>query len=169
MSDAERKDDAASFKVIDRRRFAADGTERDIETEEVRTVPQPEPAASPRSARPQPAAVSSQAAPPSEGSFEAQLGMPTGEPYEHEHSELLEPSFSTLVLSLSTQALMFLGEIPEGPEKVAERDLEAARNIIDLLGVLQRKTAGNLDASESSLLERILYDLRMRFVELARK
>jgi hypothetical protein len=48
------------------------------------------------------------------------------------------------------------------------RDLPAARSIIDLLAVLQRKTQGNLDAAEAALFDRILYDLRMRFVEISR-
>jgi hypothetical protein len=71
-------------------------------------------------------------------------------------------------MSLSTQALMCLGEIPEVMGQPPQRDMAAARSVIDLLGVLERKTHGNLDAGEAALLERILYDLRMRFVELSK-
>ncbi|MEW6273348.1 MAG: DUF1844 domain-containing protein [Thermodesulfobacteriota bacterium] len=92
--------------------------------------------------------------------------MPTGAPYEP--SGLPEPSFATLLISLSTQALMYLGEIPDLEGGDARKDLGAARNIIDLLAVLERKTTGNLDADEAALLERILYDLRMRFVAISR-
>jgi hypothetical protein len=47
-------------------------------------------------------------------------------------------------------------------------NLDAARQIIDILAILKEKTAGNLDAAESALLENALYDLRMRYVDRAR-
>jgi hypothetical protein len=72
-------------------------------------------------------------------------------------------------LSLSTQALFTLGEIAESPDAEPQIDLLAGKQLIDLLGVLQEKTSGNLDAGESELMERILYDLRLRFVEIARR
>ena len=81
---------------------------------------------------------------------------------------LEEPTISTLMLSLSTQALMLLGEIPDVTSGRPMRDLRAARSIIDLLAVLEQKTRGNLDTAEVVLLERILFDLRMRFVEISR-
>jgi len=93
--------------------------------------------------------------------------MTHGEPYGEEPIPI-EPTFSTLVMSLSTQALMCLGEIPEVMGQPPMRDMGAAKSVIDLLGVLQSKTRGNLDAGETALLERILYDLRMRFVELSK-
>jgi len=77
-------------------------------------------------------------------------------------------SFSTFVLGLSAQALMHLGEV-EHPEKGKHgRDLPAAKHVIDILGVLEAKTAGNLDTAEQSLMESMLYDLRMRYVALTR-
>ena len=79
-----------------------------------------------------------------------------------------EANIGTLFLSLSTQALMHLGEIPDLATGESARDLRTARTIIDLLAVLEQKTKGNLDASEAVLLERILFDLRMRFVEISR-
>ena len=81
----------------------------------------------------------------------------------------LEPvTFSTFVLGLSTQALLHLGEI-EGPlAGKVERDLGAAKDIIDVLGVLREKTRNNLDQAEERLLDSILYDLRMRYVALSR-
>jgi hypothetical protein len=81
----------------------------------------------------------------------------------------LEPvTFSTFVLGLSTQALLHLGEI-EGPlAGKVERDLGAAKDIIDVLGVLREKTRNNLEQAEERLLDSILYDLRMRYVALSR-
>ena len=49
-----------------------------------------------------------------------------------------------------------------------ERDLGAARHVIDILGILQAKTKNNLEQAEERLLEAVLYDLRMRYVELVR-
>lgn len=75
---------------------------------------------------------------------------------------LREMTFSTHLISLNAMALMHLGEM----EGVAddERDLEAAQHVIDTLVVLREKTAGNLTAEESSLLDAILYDLRMKYL-----
>jgi len=77
-------------------------------------------------------------------------------------------SFSTLVLGLSTQALMHLGEVEHPVTGQRERDLPAAKHVIDVLGVLSAKTAGNLDSAEQALVESVLYDLRMRYVDLVR-
>jgi len=77
----------------------------------------------------------------------------------------LEINFSTFVISLSTQALAHLGEIPDPIHNTVAKDLAAAREMIDILGMLREKTKGNLDRSEQALLDNILYDLRMRFVQ----
>lgn len=72
--------------------------------------------------------------------------------------------FSTFILSLSTSAMIHLGDAPT-PEGQIERDLQLARQVIDMLGMLQEKTRGNLTADEDKLLEQVLYDLRLRFVQ----
>lgn len=79
-----------------------------------------------------------------------------------------EMNFTTFVMGLSTQALMHLGEIVD-PESPHGPDLSAAKQMIDLLGVLREKTTGNLEPAEEQLLSTILYDLRMRYVEVSRK
>jgi len=151
--------DAPAFRVIDRRRFAPDGSERseDEPREQAPEAPPPD------------AAAASHAVPP-RPEREPELATPTGAPYEGDAGAPMEPTFGTLLISLSTQALMYLGEmeIPGLEGEGARKDLPAARNIIDLLAVLERKTAGNLDADEAALLEQILYDLRMRFVAISR-
>jgi hypothetical protein len=83
--------------------------------------------------------------------------------------EPIEITLSTFVMSLSTQALMCLGEIPNPSTDKVETDLDAVREFIDILSMLQEKTRGNVDAAEARLFEKVLYDLRMRFVEKARK
>jgi len=77
-------------------------------------------------------------------------------------------TFSTFVLGLSTQALLHLGEIPNPMTRALEPDLGAAKHVIDILGILQEKTRSNLEPGEESLLDSVLYDLRMRYVELVR-
>lgn len=156
----------ASFRVIDRRRFSADGSERGPDEPAKEPAREPAPSAvreSPVGAEPAGSAATHPADEPQAG-----LGQPEGEAYGDERFLPMEPTFSTLLMSLSTQALMCLGEIPEVAGQPPQRDLAAARSVIDLIGVLEEKTRGNLDAGESALLERILYDLRMRFVELSR-
>ena len=77
--------------------------------------------------------------------------------------------FSTFVLSLSHSALMHLGEAPHPEDGKVEKSLALARQTIDLIGLLEEKTKGNLTGDEERLLHQILYDLRMRYVELEKK
>jgi len=73
--------------------------------------------------------------------------------------------FATFILSLSHSALLHLGEAPH-PEDDAHRvSLPLAKQTIDLLGLLEEKTKGNLTGEEERLITQILFDLRMRYVE----
>lgn len=76
-----------------------------------------------------------------------------------------EINFSNFILSLSTSALLNLGEIPDPVSKEKKEDLDMAKQTIDVLGVIQEKTKGNLTKEEDSLMENLLYDLRMRYVK----
>ena len=82
---------------------------------------------------------------------------------------LPEINFSTFVISLSTQALMHLGEIANPLSGQEERDVSVAKQMIDIVGMLQEKTRGNLTEGEAKLIEDILFDLRMRYVEAVKK
>jgi hypothetical protein len=73
--------------------------------------------------------------------------------------------FSTFVLSLSHSALMHLGEAPSPETGEIEQNLTLARQTIDLVGMLEEKTKGNLTGDEERLIGQILFDLRMRYVE----
>jgi Domain of unknown function (DUF1844) len=78
-------------------------------------------------------------------------------------------TFTTFVLSLAHTAAIHFGDLPPaGSEAPAEADLAAASQMIDILALLEEKTRGNLTAEERSVLEQVLYELRMRFVEGAR-
>jgi hypothetical protein len=76
--------------------------------------------------------------------------------------------FATFLLSLSHSALMHLGEAPNPETGKVEQSLGMARQTIDLISMLEEKTKGNLTGDEERLLGQILYDLRMRYVELSK-
>ena len=77
--------------------------------------------------------------------------------------------FTTFVLSLSHSALLHLGDAPHPLDEKSEIDLPMARQTIDLLALIQEKTHGNLTGAEEQALTQALYDLRLRFVEVAQK
>ena len=85
-------------------------------------------------------------------------------PEGQEEAPLPEINFSNFIFSLSTSALIQLGEIPDPINNQTSKNLAMAKQTIDILGMLQEKTKGNLTDDEESLIENILYDLRMRFV-----
>jgi hypothetical protein len=75
-------------------------------------------------------------------------------------------SFTTLVNSIVTQALLYLGELaPQGQEPMLNLDL--AKHQIDTLGVLEEKTRGNLTDEELHALDSAMYEVRMRYVNVA--
>lgn len=144
MGKDEEEQSSRGFKVADRRRFVDDAApEADAMGEDASTK---EPAGAEPSAEAAAAAAADEA------------GMPP----------MHEINFSTFVMGLSTQALMHLGEIPD-PDAPHAPDLSAAKQMIDLLGILRDKTTGNLEPAEEQLLSSMLYDLRMRYVEVSRK
>jgi len=73
-------------------------------------------------------------------------------------------SFSILVTTLSTQALLALGHFQDPGKGEISRDQEQAKHLIDLLQVIEDKTRGNLTADEQQLLENVLHELRLAFV-----
>jgi hypothetical protein len=73
--------------------------------------------------------------------------------------------FSTHVLSLASTALIALGKMPTPDGQPLPLDLETARHLIDVLGMLQQKTQGNLDEAEQKLLGSLIYDLRVAYVD----
>lgn len=143
MSSEEDKQEKRGFKVEDRRRFSDTGDARPGDDE----------------ATPQSATVSEQTA--------AAAGLASVGAARRETLPI-ELNFSTFVLSLSTQALAHLGEIPDPIQRQMVVDLSAAKHMIDILGILNDKTKGNLDQAESELLTSALYDLRIKYVERVR-
>lgn len=160
MGKDEEEQSSRGFKVSDRRRFVDDA------------APDPEPAVA---AAPSPPDPAPRRDPHDHAGHDH--GHHHGHDHAHDHAhdhgdhahghQHQEINFTTFVMGLSTQALMHLGEIVE-PGAPQTPDLPAAKQMIDLLGVLREKTTGNLDAAEEQLLASMLYDLRMRYVEVSR-
>jgi hypothetical protein len=78
-------------------------------------------------------------------------------------------SFTAFVLSLASTAAVHFGDLPD-PESGApmEPNLDGAAQMIEILGLLEQKTRGNLTAEERQILDQVLYELRMRFVDATR-
>ncbi|MDR2339153.1 MAG: DUF1844 domain-containing protein [Deltaproteobacteria bacterium] len=78
-------------------------------------------------------------------------------------------SFATLVVGLGTSALLNMGETSHPDQHPLPKDLNVAKHIIDVMGMLQKKTEGNLTEDEKQLLSSFLFELRMKFVEILDK
>lgn len=72
--------------------------------------------------------------------------------------------FSALVVSMNVSALMYLGAMPT-PEGQTIRDIDLARQSIDMLRVIEEKTRGNLTEDEDRLLKKLLFDLQLAYVK----
>ena len=101
------------------------------------------------------------------GKLEGESGFDDASRQEREESRvpLPEVSFATFIISLSSSALMHLGEIPDLESQQTRVDLSLAKHIIDTLAMLEEKTRGNLGPDEDKLLRSVLYDLRLKFVQ----
>jgi len=87
-----------------------------------------------------------------------------GKPQEN-NVNLPEVDFKFFVTTLAMQATVALGEVPNPVTNKKEKDLNQAKFIIDVLGVLKGKTKGNLEPEEEKLLEDLLYGLRLAYIE----
>lgn len=85
------------------------------------------------------------------------------------HDRLPRPEINSLVQMLATQAMAALGLLPGPGEEQPVLHLPVARHFIDLLGVIEEKTRGNLTPQEEKLLGMSLHELRMTFVEISRQ
>jgi hypothetical protein len=82
-----------------------------------------------------------------------------------ESSQIPSVNFASLVLSLNASALAHLGEIPVPGTEEKKKDLDLAKHAIETLTVLKDKTKGNLTKDEEALMDAVLYELRMKFVQ----
>jgi len=176
MSEENNAENKKSFQVVDRRRFDAEGRERQHEEP---IAPEQAPAqqvagataeassaAYAQTAQPQP----SSAARPAAQAATLQGDQEIAQQFRMEEGEAPEGdvSFMSFLMSLATQALVQVGEMepPEGMQIPV--DVEAARQTIDILAMLQRKTRGNLSGDEARFLEEVVHSLRMSYVRRAK-
>ena len=96
---------------------------------------------------------------------EPEITPETAAASETEEGPLPEINFTSFIFSLSTTAMYHFGDFPDPVTKNAQRNLPAAKQTIDILSILKAKTEGNLDDDEKQLLEKLLFELRMRFVK----
>lgn len=86
-----------------------------------------------------------------------------------ESRELPPATFTMFVSTISIQVLVALGDLPvPGTDKV-QLNLQQAKHFIDTLGILEEKTKGNLTKEEERYLTSVLYDLRMRYIDVSSK
>ena len=76
-----------------------------------------------------------------------------------------EADFAAFVSTLGLQALVALGEIPDAAEQKKKINRPYAQYFIDLIQMLSDKTQGNLSSEEEAMMQNLLYELRMKFVE----
>ncbi|HEV3485123.1 MAG TPA: DUF1844 domain-containing protein [Vicinamibacterales bacterium] len=75
-------------------------------------------------------------------------------------------TFASFIVSLATTAAIHFGDIEDPNTRTrGEPNLAAAKQMIDLIAILQEKTAGNLSEPEAKLVEDLLYELRLRYVD----
>lgn len=79
--------------------------------------------------------------------------------------EEFKMDFSNFVLSLNASAMVHLGDIPDPNTKEREVNLPAVKHTVDILELIQEKTEGNLTDEEKKLIDDVLYDLRMKYVQ----
>ena len=135
---------SSGFKVVDRRSFTSEGNRVPGQPEKEEEKQEPESRVSP---------------------------SPATAPHVEPEPEVEEASerFAMLVSYLSTTAMFQLGLLPGPGGEYIPSDLANASRTIDLLEVLQEKTRGNLTSQESKLLDEVLYELRMSFLEVQKR
>jgi hypothetical protein len=104
-----------------------------------------------------------------EGEGEKKTEEPSREGTPTQEGPLPEIDFTHFILSLTTSALIQLGEIEDPFTQKHSQNLPLAKQTIDLIGMLKDKTKGNLTPEEGRAIEYVLYDLRMKYVKAADK
>ena len=172
-------EEESNFKVTDRRLFNSDGTPRDYEREEA-----PEPIATPKTEKPDAAVEQAGASVPgqtaqSEASATSAEASRSVAPEHEEPVDLNdhaaipgadEPtSFINFLMSIASNAASSLGMMEHPVTGDRGVDLQLGKHWIDILGMLQEKTKGNLHPQEEKIFTGLLADLRMQFVSLSKE
>jgi len=139
------------FVVKDRRRFSQESQEGEAKDQQTKTGAGQD--------------DESQASPSAEQSRESEAREKAHAAEDQETTLLPEINFATFVVSLNASALLHLGAIEDPATGKTNKNLPMAKQTIDILSMLEQKTAGNLMKDEENLLKNILYDLRIIYVK----
>lgn len=156
------------FKVVDRRPFNPDGTPRELSEQEKEEAERAAKAAAVENAAAK--AMASGSEPATQAQTAAQpASQPATARTERRSAHAGDPlddpaSFLSLIMSLASNAAASLGMMPHPVTGETGVDLKTAKHWIDVLGMLEHKTQGNLDEQEALMLENLLADLRMQYV-----
>jgi hypothetical protein len=175
-------EEQTSYKVTDRRLFNPDGSPRDVpENEKPEPTVEAKPA-SPETTVAEASPVSSVTAAPAAAEAPVEV-LPQEQDQASAASDATDPSaesddgvelpgaedpasFASFMMSIASNAASSLGMMEHPVTHKREVDLELGKHWIDVLGMLQQKTRGNLLPQEQQILEGLLADLRMQFVSL---
>lgn len=144
-------DEKKDFVVKDRRIFSEENRENGVQDQETSA------AAATNDETPEPSATGKTQA------SDAQEKQPDAG--AQQKPPLPKINFATFVVSLNASALLHLGAIEDPTSGQTNKDLAMAKQTIDILSMLEEKTAGNLSTEEMNLLKNILYDLRIIYVK----
>ena len=139
------------FVVKDRRIFTDEDKEAEGKDERARTQPSTDDDVAPE--------------PTAEKTREPETAEPSKSDASEEQPQFPEINFPTFVVSLNASALLHLGAIEDPNSGQKAKNLPMAKQTIDILSMLEEKTAGNLNNEEKNLLKNILYDLRLMYVK----
>lgn len=165
-------DQQPTFKVVDRRPFNPDGSPRELSEEERREtervaeslkIPAAETAKKPEAPPPTAPREEKREPPPKQSS------APRPATPAHAGGDPLDDpaSFLSLIMSLASNAAASLGMMPHPVTGETGVDLKTAKHWIDVLGMIEQKTKGNLDDQEAHVIESLLADLRMQYVSFS--
>jgi len=167
MIGRDEKEEEVSFKVADRRKFNADGSLKDGVTFE------PEPSKQEAAEPPQPASAAEAATSPGEeleedsftdeDQFDDELGDESKIPGAKDPA-----SFVNFLSTIATNAAAALGAVPHPSTGKRMLDLDSGKYWLDVLGMIKDKTKGNLHPEEAKILDVLLSDLRMQYVQMVR-
>ena len=139
------------FVVKDRRIFTEEDKETEAGDEKAQTQPSTD--------------ENAQSAPATEKTREPEAPEPSKTDASEEQPQFPEINFPTFIVSLNASALLHLGAIEDPTTGQKTKNLPMAKQTIDILSMLEEKTAGNLNNEEKNLLKNILYDLRLMYVK----
>jgi hypothetical protein len=192
MSDdrsSEERNDKPRLKVTDRRKFTATGETRSSSTEGEDAPPAPPDTAAPaaaagaagaddagKDARPPDAGTATGAPGPGGAAAAAASGRDSAAPPDGPGNGLpqrdiedLPRDFTAFIEGMYLETMLYLGALPDPRTGEPAEDLGMAKYKIDLLGMLEEKTRGNLTDEEAGQLEEVLYQLRMFYVQTRQK